>query len=91
MIEVHTAPCLGCADRATFTMTDEQFARFQAGEHVQRIFPDWSAGDREMLISGKCPSCWREMWETMADEDDGYLLGDEDSDWLDSEKDWYVD
>lgn len=107
MYEVHTSPCLGCGTSATFTMTEEQFNRFKAGEHVQNIFPDWSADDREMLISGTCPICWVEMLPPEEEEEDWYP---EDDSWVDEEalytaydllepesdlfnyeRDWYVD
>lgn len=77
MIEVTTRPCLGCRTTATFTMTEEQFRRFKAGEHVQYIFPDWSADDREMLISGTCPPCFEEMFpEDEEEEDYGWSITD---------------
>jgi hypothetical protein len=62
--------CLGCDNGAVFAMTEEQLKRFQDGEHVQDIFPDWSPKDREMLISGTCPKCWEEMWPDEEDEDE---------------------
>ena len=102
MVEVSTPPCLGCGTHATFTMTKEQFDQYQAGEHVQRIFPDWSEDDREMLISGTCPTCWEDIFPE-EDEEEWYpedeeffgwatpsLLDPESGD-LTYEKDWYVD
>ena len=101
MIEVVTPACLGCGDTAVFVMTAEQHARYRAGEHVQRIFPHWSPEDREMLISGTCPSCWEEMWaeeEEWTDEDlddlfepYGYSLLDPESDDPSYSSDYYVD
>jgi len=104
MIEVVTPACLGCDDTAVFVMTDEEHLRYCAGEHVQRIFPHWSAEDRERLISGTCPTCWEEMW---AEEEEEDWVEDPDDDWFDSageytvldpesvfpeyEPDWYVD
>lgn len=72
MREVRTIPCLGCGTTTTFTMTEEQFNRFRAGEHVQRIFPDWSADDREMLISGTCPPCFEEMFPEDEEEEEDH-------------------
>lgn len=79
MYGVHTRPCLGCNTSATFTMTEEQFNRFKAGEKVQDIFPDWSDGDREMLISGTCPPCFEEMFpEDEEDEEEtGWAITNE--------------
>jgi hypothetical protein len=103
MIEVVTPACLGCDDTVVFVMTEEEHARYRAGEHVQRIFPHWSAKDRERLISGTCPTCWEEMWaEEEEDEEDDWYPEDEDweltpslldpeSDDFTYERDWYVD
>ena len=32
---------------------------------VQRCFPDMSAENREMLVSGTCPACWDSMFGGM--------------------------
>lgn len=61
MKHIHTA-CLICGDEKIFEVTDEQFARFEIREHVQRIFPELSDDDRERLISGTCPKCWDEIF-----------------------------
>jgi hypothetical protein len=96
MIEVETPPCLGCGQTTWFTMTEEQHRFWKQGVHIQNIFPDWSAEDREMLISGTCPSCWEEMWAEEEEEDyddwdefDDVLMPE--SDFFEYEPDWYVD
>lgn len=71
MHDVRTVPCLGCKTTAIFTMTEGQFKRFKAGDRVQDIFPDWSDDDREMLISGTCPSCFEEMFPEDEEEEEG--------------------
>ena len=97
MIEVETPACMGCGQTTWLVMTEEQYFRLQSGEHVQDIFPDWSDEDRELLITGTCPTCWDEMLPPEDEEDwypeydDGYLNGDESACWRDSDKDWYVD
>jgi hypothetical protein len=96
MLEVETHPCLGCGQTAWFSMTQEQYNAWKQGVHVQVIFPDWSAEDREMLISGTCPDCWEEMWAEEEDwvedpdNDPDYAI-DPESDFLEYERDWYVD
>lgn len=93
IFEVHTIPCMGCGSSTTFTMSEEQFNRFRAGEHAQRIFPAWSPEDRELLISGTCPSCWEEMWAEEEDEEDWVYesMLDPESDYPEYESDYYVD
>ena len=36
---------------------------------IQDIFPDLPIGDRELLISGTCNTCWQKMFGN--DEDEG--------------------
>ena len=100
MFNVHTAPCLGCGASATFVMTGAQFFRYQSGEHVQHVFPDWSDDDREMLISGTCPTCFEEMFpeeeedywdEDWFPEDDSTYAIDPESDLYEYSRDWYVE
>lgn len=93
MIEVETAPCLGCGQTAWFVMTDEQYHAWKGGIHVQNIFPDWSPEDRELLSSGTCPSCWEEMWAESEDEEDWVYesMLDPESDYPEYESDYYVD
>jgi len=42
-------------DRAAVT-------RWREGENIQHAFPDMSAGDREVLISGTHPACWDKLF-----------------------------
>jgi len=37
---------------------------------VQEIFPDFSIGDRELLISGTCNTCWQELFGSDEDEEE---------------------
>jgi len=77
MLEVETRPCLGCKQTTWFSMTQEQYNRWKAGEHAQDVFPDWSPGDREMLISGTCPECWDEMWAEEEEDNIGWVVTDQ--------------
>lgn len=43
---------------------------WQNGELAQNAFPYLSANEREMLISGICPSCWDNMFPPEEDEED---------------------
>ena len=68
MIDVKTkCPCCGCEN--VVSMTDEQYVEYSAGyKNIQFIFPDWSAEKRELLISGVCPKCWRNIFDISADD-----------------------
>lgn len=41
---------------------------WQNGELAQNAFPYLSADEREMLISGICPTCWENMFREEEDE-----------------------
>jgi hypothetical protein len=51
----------------------EEYARWQAGELIQVAMPNLDAEEREMLISGICPTCWEDMFDDEdKDEDEEY-------------------
>ncbi len=58
--------CRRCNEPTYLTASPEQFAEYALprGERrlVQEIFPDFSIGDRELLISGTCNTCWQELF-----------------------------
>lgn len=61
---------MGCQKLYDIPVTPEQFAEFNSGpasRHVQQIFPNLSADDRELLVSGMCGTCFD---ATFADEPD---------------------
>jgi len=62
-----TPPCPWCAKEATVDVPDEGWSRFMAGTHVQDAFPDLSDDERELLLTGFCPSCWDEVFGEMED------------------------
>lgn len=44
-------------------ITPEDLARYDAGEgHVQNIFPNLNAGQREFIMSGITPEEWNKMF-----------------------------
>lgn len=70
MLVKTTCPICHCD---TYLQVDaEEYARWQAGELIQVAMPDLDADEREMLISGICPSCWDDMFDD-EDEDEEYL------------------
>ena len=44
------------------------YRAWQDGELAQNAFPYLSADEREMLISGICPTCWDNMFDGEEDE-----------------------
>jgi hypothetical protein len=41
---------------------EEGFHNWQGGELIQNALPELTADERELLISGTCPSCWDRMF-----------------------------
>lgn len=55
--------CNDCEKVHSIHVTQEQLNRYEAGdEHVQDIFPELSADDRELLITGTCGACFDKLF-----------------------------
>lgn len=71
-----TVQCVSCRERVDVPATDEQIARWKAGELIQRAMPNLTAAQRELLISGTCDDCWQKMFsESEWTEEDKALYG----------------
>ncbi len=60
-ITVITAKCLMCGLSSQITMPLDKYQRWYSGESIQVVMPEWSAEERELLISGTHGPCWNEM------------------------------
>lgn len=61
--------CPFCGKENEITVKVSDYLDWQSGEVlVQNAFPYLSADEREMLISGICPTCWEEMFGEEEDE-----------------------
>ena len=54
--------CPECDKSTVHTVDFEAFQKLQAGAKVQDAFPMMPPEEREQLVSGYCPSCWKEMF-----------------------------
>lgn len=59
---VLTPQCMECGARSVVTLPTVAVAAWQAGLPAQHAFPDMSAADREVLISGTHPACWDSLF-----------------------------
>ena len=57
-----TPQCVVCHQHGHMLLDETKLNRWKAGEFVQDVWPDMSADDREMLISGTHPACWTELF-----------------------------
>ena len=69
-----THPCPFCGHSHEVEVNDMDYLDWQDGELVQDAFPYLSASERELLVSGICPTCWDKMFKT-DDNDKGYEEG----------------
>lgn len=60
---ITTNPCILCGKTSTMELDPDKLARYQAGEHVQNVWPEKSPGERELLITGTHPQCWDSMFK----------------------------
>ena len=63
-----TTYCPFCGEANYVLVREEDYIAWQNGELAQRAFPYLSADEREMLISGICPTCWDSMFGGSDDE-----------------------
>ena len=62
LVKITTPACPMCGKTATFTVSEEALNAYHNGALVQNAFPEMSADDRERLISGMCPACWKSIF-----------------------------
>jgi hypothetical protein len=63
IVKVRTPRCVVCGKTSTVLLDKEKFDRWQAGEHIQNVWPEMPADNREVLISGTHPECWEKLFE----------------------------
>lgn len=65
-------PCRTCNKVTALPVTREQFNELALPRSerrlMQEIFPDLSIGDRELLISGTCNTCWQNLYGSEEEE-----------------------
>ena len=55
--------CPICQSNEDIPVDMNEWSKWQGGALIQNAMPDMPAHIREQLISGICPSCWRERFE----------------------------
>lgn len=64
---VTRCPMCGCGN--FIEVNEDDYDDWSDGMNTAVAFPYLSANEREMLISGICPTCWGKMFGGMEDED----------------------
>ena len=68
MTAVVAVPCRLCNEAKDLTVNIEGFIAWQGGKLIQEALPELDADDRELLISGTCPTCWDKMFPSDEEE-----------------------
>ena len=63
-VTIDTGQCVYCRKFGTVTMPKSVWEAWDNGRgpHIQRIWPEGSAGDREQLINGTHDACFNKMF-----------------------------
>ena len=61
--------CPICGRGNFIEVNDDDYDDWSEGMNTQIAFPYLSANEREMLISGTCPTCWSKMLPPEEEED----------------------
>lgn len=63
------ATCGVCGKSEDVPVSSDQLARWKSGELIQRVMPELSSAQRELLISGICGTCFDVMFKDEDDQD----------------------
>lgn len=58
--------CPFCGKVNSVMVVADDYAAYLEGMLIQDAFPYLSADERELIMTGICPACWNDMWETEA-------------------------
>lgn len=72
--------CPMCGRGNEVEVNENDYFDWDDGVNAAVAFPYLSANEREMLISGICPTCWNKMFPPEPDDED-------ESDWCDEDPD----
>ncbi|MGH7792057.1 MAG: hypothetical protein ACREOB_07040 [Thermodesulfobacteriota bacterium] len=58
---IETMSCPVCGKSEYIGVDKEKYSKWALGEHIQDVWPEWTADQREMIITGTHPECWDKM------------------------------
>lgn len=59
---VFTGPCMSCKEEVSVVVDAKEMYNYRQGALMQDALSN-SPDEREFLISGICPACWKKMFE----------------------------
>lgn len=54
--------CFHCGQENKILVETDKLEKWRNGAYIQDAFPDLSADDRELIMTGTHPECWEEMF-----------------------------
>ena len=54
--------CNECGDETVLQLKDADVKRWKNGDLIQRVFPQLSESERELMISGTCGDCFDKLF-----------------------------
>lgn len=87
MTTITTPKCFHCGKTSQVEVTPEQFQALINPNRplIQLILPDWTAEQRELLITGTHPECWKQMLPEPDDDPEDEMFGEDPYDPRDEE------
>lgn len=64
----HIVSCNLCNEHHILEIDVDDFIRWKEGAFIQDVMPYLSVGERELMISGICESCFNKMFEVLSAE-----------------------
>ena len=62
MMETYHLECVGCSQEVTIDANPRDVEAWRDGDLIQNVMSYLDADQREMFISGTCPTCWTKMF-----------------------------
>lgn len=60
-----THPCPKCGIRSEVILEREDVLRWVRGEHIQDVWPQMTAGERELIMTGYHSTCFEEDFKDL--------------------------
>lgn len=67
---IETNYCTECGKNSLITVPEKEFTKWRTGTPIQLAFPDMPAQEREMLITGIHPECWKRLFGNPFDDEE---------------------
>ena len=61
-VQYITKPCMVCGKTTGLTLDLDKVQLWRDGALVQNVWPEWTPGERELLITGTHDECWDAMF-----------------------------